>query len=331
MSKDEQKKEVSVKVKARKKFISKPIVSMMVVAAVVVLGYKLWENPLLLKQAKDFLFVGSKSEDVYQKQITSLKQQISELQDSLSELKIKVSNPDFSEINKRIDDIQQISVNTIKSKADVEAVLGLVVRMDNAEGKITDLAKVTNESALVLTAAMLVKDAGERGGQFVYEAEVLSELAAENYKIAKEVTRLNELAEEGVPSVKELQEAFSEVFVARYPEVTEEELVANNWKDRIYHQISKVVKIKNKNGATQNEVELSKDDKVWLIVNDVVMTGDINKAIAIVNKPINKSVAEDENMQSWLKKANMYKDFYDSISRISANSLAVMKVKFLKK
>ena len=119
MTKDEQKKEVSVKVKARKKFISKPIVSMMVVAAVVVLGYKLWENPLLLKQAKDFLFAGSKSEDVYQKQITSLKQQISELQDSLSELKIKVSNPDFSEINKRIDDIQQISVNTIKSKADV--------------------------------------------------------------------------------------------------------------------------------------------------------------------------------------------------------------------
>ncbi len=330
MSKDEQKKEMPIRIKARKKFISKPIVSIIIVAAFVVLGYKLWENPLLLEQAKDMLFYEGKKDDVHQTQITALQNQVNSLQETLSELEIKVSNPDFSDINKRIDDIQQISINTIKSKADVEAVLGLVVRMDNVEGKVNNLAKVTNESALILTAAMLVKDAGERGGEFVYEAEVLSELATENYKIAKEVSRLNELAVDGIPSVEELQKSFSDIFMLRYPDVAEDEVIANNWKDRIYHQINKVVKIKNKNDENQREVEISQDDKVWLIVNDVVMSGDINKAMAIIRKPINKSVAEDENMVSWLKKADMYKDFYDAISRISANSLAVMKANFLK-
>ena len=331
MPKDEQKKEVAMKVKARKKFVSKPIISIMIMVAVVVLGYKLWENPLLLKQVKDVLFSGREKDDIYQTQITTLQNQVNSLHSILSELEIKVTNPDFSDINKRIDDIQQISVNTIKSKADIEAVLGLVMRMDNVEGKVSDLAKVTNESALILTSAMLVKDAGERGGEFIYEAEVLSELAAGNYKIAKEIARLNELAIEGIPSVEELQKSFSDILVLRYPDANEDELVTDNWKDRIYHQINKVVKIKNKNDDTQKKVELSKDDKVWLIVNDVIMTGDINKAVAIVRKPINKSVAKDENMVMWLKKADMYKDFYDAISRISANSLAVMKANFLKK
>ncbi len=331
MPKDEQKKEVAMKVKARKKFVSKPIISIMIMVAVVVLSYKLWENPLLLKQVKDVLFSGREKDDIYQTQITTLQNQVNSLHSILSELEIKVTNPDFSDINKRIDDIQQISVNTIKSKADIEAVLGLVMRMDNVEGKVSDLAKVTNESALILTSAMLVKDAGERGGEFIYEAEVLSELAAGNYKIAKEIARLNELAIEGIPSVEELQKSFSDILVLRYPDANEDELVADNWKDRIYHQINKVVKIKNKNDDTQKKVELSKDDKVWLIVNDVIMTGDINKAVAIVRKPINKSVAKDENMVMWLKKADMYKDFYDAISRISANSLAVMKANFLKK
>lgn len=331
MPKDEQKKEVVMKVKARKKFVSKPIISIMIMVAVVVLGYKLWENPLLLKQVKDVLFSGREKDDIYQTQITTLQNQVNSLHSILSELEIKVTNPDFSDINKKIDDVQQISVNTIKSKADIEAVLGLVMRMDNVEGKVSDLAKVTNESALILTSAMLVKDAGERGGEFIYEAEVLSELAAGNYKIAKEIARLNELAIEGIPSVEELQKSFSDILVLRYPDANEDELVADNWKDRIYHQINKVVKIKNKNDDTQKKVELSNDDKVWLIVNDVIMTGDINKAVAIVRKPINKNVAKDENMVMWLKKADMYKDFYDAISRISANSLAVMKANFLKK
>jgi SOS-response transcriptional repressor LexA len=131
-----------------------------------------------------------------------------ELKKELSDVRVKAENPDFSAMQQRIDNIEHISVNTIKSKADVDTVLGLIVRMDNVEGRVADLAKVTNKTALILTATMLVKDAAERGGSFVYEAEVLSELAAGNYKIDKEITIINKVAPNGINSKEELQHKF---------------------------------------------------------------------------------------------------------------------------
>ena len=314
------------KIQPTKHGLAQKVSAVIVAAAIVVLGYKLWENPKLIYQIED-LFT-SKDND-YQAQIEAMQQQLNWLQGNLAEVAIKAENPDLSAINKRIDDIEQISVNTIRSKANVDTVLGLVVRMDNAEGKINDLSKVSDEGALILTAAMLVKDAGQRGGKFVYEAEVLSELAAGNYKIAKEVARLNEIAGVGVPSLEELQKEFAAAYVAKYPEMPEvEELPATNWKERIYNQLHKVVRIK-KTDDGKEQPKFSEEDRAWSVVRDLVLNGEISKAIAIVDKPLNAALKEDKMLAEWKIKAERYRDFYESISRISANALAVMKVKFL--
>ena len=327
------KKELQEKqiLKKTKRNTAKKLSVSIVLVAVAILGYKLWENPKLVYQMEEF-FKSKADEDVYQVQINALQQQILSLQGQLADVAMKAENPDFSAMNKRIDDIEQISVNTIKSKANVDTVLGLVVRMDNAEGKINDLAKVTNDSALILTAAMLVKDAGIRGGKFVYEAEVLNELAAGNYKISKEVARLNEIATVGVPSVEELQESFARVYVSKYPEAPQdEERPATNWKERIYNQLHKVVRIKNTDDNISKEPKkLLEEDRAWSIVRDFVLDGEVAKALAIIDKPINKPMNEDKLLAEWKQQAEIYRDFYDSINKISANALAVMKVDFLK-
>lgn len=331
MSKDVQEKQNPVSKKVRRKAFRRPLLLMMVVAAGVVLGYKLWENPQILYQLRDSLFAPKNKEDVYQPQINSLQDQVSALKMQLAMVEKKAENPDFSEMEKRIDNIEHISVNTIKSKADVETVLGLIGRMDTAEGRLNDLAKVTDDGALILTAAMLVKDAGERGGAFIYEAEVLSELAAGHHKIAAEVAKINEIAAKGVPSTDELQREFADIYLVKYPDVPVEEVFeGENWKDRIYHQLHKVVRIKKADEAkTVVQTEPSEEDRAWGIIRDFVANGDIYRAIAIAKKPLNVKVAEDKDLAEWLKRAQTYQDFYDSISRISANALAVMKVKFL--
>ena len=293
------------KVKTTKHGTAKKISALVVLAAVAILGYKLWENPKLLYQLRDMMTQAEQKEDVYQTQIDTLQQQLNLLQGQLAEVAMKAENPDFSAMNKRIDDIEQLNINTIKSKANVDTVLGLVVRMDNAEGKIDDLSKVTDNGALILTAAMLVKDAGMRGGKFIYEAEVLSELAAGNYKIAKEVARLNEIAVVGVPNLDELQTEFAKVYVAKY---------------RIE---------KKEDGTEAKENEFSEEDRAWSVVRDLVLDSEISKAIAIIDKPLNAPLQKDEMLEEWKKKAEIYRDFYDDIARISANALAVMKVKFL--
>ena len=312
------------------------MVILLVVAAVAVLGYKAYEDPKLVQQLKDLFNRSAEQEDIYQPQIDKLSQQITALQGALSSVSYKAENPDLSAINQRIDDIQQISVNTIKSKANLETVLGIIGRMDAAEGRLNDLSKVTDDGALILTAAMLVREAGQRGDTFVYEAEVLSELAAGHHKIAKEVERLNEIATKGVPSVVELQKEFAEVYMKRYPDSVaqeEEEIEATNWKERISSQLHKVVRIKK---TTETDIQpkepvLSEEDRAWSVVKDFVLSGDISRAVGIIEKPLNQKLLENEDLVHWLDNARLFRDFYADVSRISANGLAVMKVKFLKK
>ena len=316
----------------QKQSFMKPLFGLVFLGGIAAGGFYLWQHPEIVRQLKSKFLVSEAVEDVYQPQIDELKQQLSDMRRDLGNVSYKADNPDLTEFSRRIDDIQAISVNTIKSKADVETVLGLIGRMDQAEGRLNDLSKVTNDGALLLTAAMLVKDAGQRGGTFVYEAEVLDELAAGHHKIAKEVARISEIAAIGVPTVSELQREFAVVYLQRYPEAPkEEEVVANNWKDRIYHQLRKFVKIKKTDQTSkQEEPVFSEEDRAWSIIRDFVLEGDIEKAVGIIQKPLNEKVASDEELEKWLEHARIYCDFYSSVSRISANALAVMKVKFLK-
>ncbi len=320
-------KDATKKNELKKKISSKKVLGALVLVGIVGLGGVVYKNPDVWDNLKQKLGNIGKQEDVYQSQISLLQQQINNLQVQMNEAMQLAQNPNFEEINKRIDNIEQINVNTIKSKADVETVLGLVMRMDNAEGRINDLAKVTNDSALVLTAAMLVKDAAERGGEFVYEAEVLKELAKGNYKIAKEVALIESVASKGIPNVLMLQDLFAKVYAEKY-DLQKEENEPANWKERIYQQVNKVVKIEK--ASEVKEKEFSEEDRAWGIVADLVEEGDIAKAILIARKPINQDLLRDKAFSEWLTEAEVYDNFAKAVAKISANSLAVMKVEFLK-
>ena len=307
--------------------LGKGLVSLAVIGA---LGYGAWYKRAELKAWVDDL-MAPKTDEVVVGQVTDLQQQLIDLQNRLREVEYVAKNPDFSAMQKRIDDIEQISVNTIKSKADVDALLGLVVRMDNAEEKLRSLSKVTDDGALILTAATLVKEAGMRGGEFIYEAEVLSEITKGNVKVKDEVKRLEEIATIGVPAKEELQKKFIEAYVAKYPQEVEE-MKATNWKERIFNQLNKIIKIRKSGEEDKQNVkkEFSEEDRAWDVVRDFVLSGEIIRAVGIAEKPLNHELLENERFKAWLQSAKVYKDFYESISRITANGLAVMKVKFLK-
>lgn len=320
-------KEIVNKNESKKKNSYKKAVWVLALLCVAGVGGVAYKNPQVLENIKNKIADLKKDNDVYQTQILQLQEQVANLQIQMAEARQLAENPNFEEINKRIDNIEQINVNTIKSKADVETVLGLVMRMDNAEGRINDLAKVTNNSALTLTAAMLVKDAAERGGEFVYEAEILKELTAGNYKIAKEVAFIEKVATQGIPNILLLQELFAKAYAKKYDLQKEDEKPAN-WKERIYQQVNKVVKIEK--ASESKEEEFSEEDRAWGIVADLVEEGNIAKAILIARKPINNEMLSDEGFAEWLKEAETYDNFAKAVAKISANSLAVMKVEFLK-
>ena len=72
------------------------------------------------------------------------------------------------------------------------------------------------------------------------------------------------------------------------------------------------------------------DDAVALrIITRFVNKGEIKRATAIAKKPLNEDMLKNEKFMAWLDVAEVYNNFYDAISKISANTLAVMKVEFL--
>ncbi len=324
--------EIKVKT-SEKKILGKTIIGILSATLLGAAVYGGWQNKEALQNWAGELFASSKQNNELSEQITEMQNRLIELQSNLHSVEYLAQNPDLSSINQRIEDIEHINANTVKSKADVEALMGLLVRMDAAEQKLRDLAEISDEGALLLTAAVLVKDAGERGGEFIYEAEVLSQIAKDNLKVRNEAEKLEKIAVNGVPAIAELQRDFIAAYIEKFP--TEKEVVreeAQNWQERITNQLKKIIRIKRADDKSEVlPATLSEEEQAWEIVKDYVISGEIIRAIGIAEKPLNHKLLDDDIFQKWLQEAKVYQQFYESISKITAGGLAVMKVNFLKR
>lgn len=162
-----------------------------VVWAIVILAAAglLWQNPQILKQAKDKisgLLAASAAEEQVPSEIAVLQQEISQLRAELAQRSVdthNLSNASLEELNQKFENLEKTNLGIIAGKADASTVLGIVSHLDKLEEKVNVLARVTDESALILTAVMMVKDSAERGGAFEYEAAILNQLAQNNLKI----------------------------------------------------------------------------------------------------------------------------------------------------
>ena len=218
-----------------------------------------------------------------------------------------------------------MNLNVIDSKADVATVLGVVTRMDKAEQKLDKLTAVTDDSALVLTGVLLVKDSAERGGNFEYEVEVLSNIAANNPQMAKEVQKLVSFAKDGISSELELVKEFDVI----YADLLDKQKTDfdKTWKERLNTKLSEIVQIKKTN---EKAPEFSAD-KNFENIKQYVDAGELFKAASLLVLPENQEWMQNEALQQWVKKVQAREDFYDLIEDLSASSLAALKVNFLKK
>ena len=191
------------------------VIELVVVAAVAGAGYAMCKNPLIWQQIKSMFG----QEDAYQRQIDALNGQIVGLRQQLANVSMQIKEPDLSEFERRVRQAEDkvaamevVNLNVINSKADVASVLGVVTRMDKAEQKLDKITAVDDESALILTAAMLVKDSAERGGSFEYEAEVLSSIAANQPKFKRQVEQLQSFAKNGIKTELQLVGEFDRIY-----------------------------------------------------------------------------------------------------------------------
>ncbi len=307
----------------RKSSLKPAAAKILFLAALVAAGYGIWKNPQIIEQVKGVF--SSEKEDVYQQQIDKLQQQLSAMQHQMQMLSANASTPDLSEFEAKVAAIEKMNLNVIDSKADVATVLGVVTRMDKAEQKIDRLASVSDESALTLTALMLVKDSAERGGTFEYEAEVLSEVVKGNPKLEEKALKIETFAKEGVASERDLEKSFDGIYRKLLKQQKQD--FDKTWKERINSKLQEIVQIKKVNG----EAPKFEADKGLEAVRKAVVDGDLALAAGMLEKPQNAELLNNAELKQWLEKVKVRNEFYDLITSMSASSLAVMKVRFLKK
>ena len=150
----------------KSKKIKKTAIKLFLFIVVCGFVYLFATNPNLRQKGVDFMtsLWGEKVD--YQKQINQLNMQVSDLQQRFNRLAQAQQQLDFSYVDEKISNIEKLNQNIIDSKADVATILGVITRMDKAEERLDALNKISDDSALILTAAMLVKDSAERGGSF---------------------------------------------------------------------------------------------------------------------------------------------------------------------
>lgn len=308
--------------------------------AVLLVIYFIWQNPSVLDKYINY----AKSLQLSDNNTTTTEETASE-NNSLNELSeqfVRLQNEvyairqvqnntvpaapvDLSSFENRLDAIEKHNVNVIDSKADVATVLGLVTRLDKLEDQLEKVAKVTDQGALVLSATMMIKEAGDNGQIFEYETEILQQLADGDLKLKEPIAVFVKYAKEGIHTKNYIINEFESIYKALLKEQKKE--LGQTWKDRINNKFNEIIKVKRVNKDAQ-EFEAEKElDLVYRLVKG----GDLYKALKEIDKNENPELLENASLKKWIANARARVEFDNAVTKISSYSLALMKVNYIKK
>lgn len=291
-------------------------------------GWYLYNNPQLLQK--------SNADSAEKTLIVQLEGKINALQKEVNELKAVTAEVKDDSLrlagvlNGKIDNVNKINAEVLDSRASNGALLGVVSRVDALEAKVRSFGQVSTRGALILTAAMLVKDSATTGNSFVYEAEVLRNLAVgTNMEAPAEVIAS---FSDGLPSSEVLIERFNELYIKEKVKQMPAEIAAeqeaeatkdlqkeNDWKEKINSKLSKLISIEYHEKPAE---ELAEKDEVYRLVNE----GKFSEASVLMSA---KPEYNTEAFAKWQKQITAAGEFNRALSQIEALTLAVMKAENL--
>ena len=295
------------------------IIKLIILGIVIGGAYYLYQNPSLWKK-----YLPETKEDTSQNEAMII--QINQLQNQVAALQSQILNlpaPDLSSFEEKVASLEKQNLNVIDSKADASIVLGMLTRVDKLENRLDKLAKISDDGALILSAAMLVKQAAEEGGSFVYEAEVLNQLAPSATAIQKDISVILEFARNGIASKQELARQFKNIYASVQPTEDESD---KTWKERLNNKLNEYIKISKKGEHQEEVVSQNQLDEIMLLVADK----NIKKAVKLIESSDNDDIKQNRQIQSWLVDAQNMISFNQAIRNIAAYCLAEMKVNNLK-
>ncbi|MBR1604874.1 MAG: hypothetical protein IJ660_02060 [Alphaproteobacteria bacterium] len=279
-------------------------------------AYWVYQNPQIFAKRAE---VKTEAENAIALQINQLQNQVATLQAQI----LNLPEPDVSAFENKVESLEKQTLNVIDSKADAGIVLGMLTRLDKVENRLDKMIKISDDGALILSAAMLVKQAAAEGGEFIYEAEILNQLTPATASIKKDVETIVNFAAQGVVSQKELAEQVNQYYLQA---VQSEQNQGENWKERLNQKVSEYIKIR-KSGEEKPQAEINRN---WKKLAELVNDGQIKKAVKLIESSESDDIKQNQDLQNWLASAKNHISFEKAVRNIAAYSLAEMKVNNLK-
>ncbi len=307
-------------------------IALVLIAGLAVGGYGIWKNPQFLNKAKHYF---SKNNTQYrsleqtiqmQKSIqVQLLNQLNAQQKQLNDLAFKVDNSGFADIKQQVQNLERMNLSIIDSKASTSSMLGAITRLDKLENKLEKVALITDDSAIILSAAMLIKDAADRGQSFIYEAEILSELAKDSTKLSPLAKEISAMSTQKIASNFTLIKEFNQIYNTLLD--TQRDEFNHGWKERLENKLNEFVNIQRTDSKAPEFVANQK----LLTAKELVNNNELAQALEQIAKIEAPKIKDSKELNDWVIKVNQKEDFYKTISQISAISLARLKINGLKK
>lgn len=306
------------------------LVRILIVAVIGGAGWYVYNNPQILDRFK--------SDPKEDKNFVQLQNQILVLQNELRGLQTENDNKpsfqDLAEVSEKIADNSKLNREVLESKASNAAILGLISRLDALELKVNNLGKVSSNGALILSAALLVKDSAATGLPFIYEAEVLRQLAA-GTNMEPQAEIIARYAASGIVSADILIDDFNRLYAERQlvkskaetlpSEASEPEKAVKpaGWKEKINSKLSELVIIEYHEEEAKEASSPQKQDEIYRLVNN-------HRLSAAAELMRDMPQYQSPSFQKWRQQVEAETEFHQALKRIQALTLAVMKAENLK-
>lgn len=239
--------------------------------------------------------------------------------EKITEVKYVIPESVSNAINKLADKVartETLSEQYMNIKADSSAVISLGERVDRVEKTLRRLSLLSNDSALILTAAQMIKQNAAVGQSVTMEAEILKQLAAGQPDIENDINYIYNNSSRHYPSDKNLMAEFDRIS----RNLTTELKNQGTWKERLLRKINEYIHISGPDAQqVRNETEVLQQ------VKNHVDEDQFEIALEILAKPENEKLKDNPALLQWYNLTDSKLKFSKALSHISAYALALMK------
>lgn len=225
-------------------------------------------------------------------------------------------------LHDKVGKMETLTAQYMNIKADSSAVISLGERLDELEKRTRRLSRISNDGALVLTAALMIRENAAAGQPVRFEAEMLKQLAAGQPEIDTAVNYIYNNSSHQYPSNKNLTESFNRISGRIVYDLKHQ----GSWKDRLLRKINEYIHISSPADDSRENAEIKALEELKGYVDE----GQFAIAVELLSRSENETLLADEALNKWFAITDSKLKFNRALSEISAYSLALMKTEGLK-